>query len=177
MTILRLDRPRENVALLLGLAAIAIVGTAWGFELIGGFIPCELCLEQRIPYYVGAPVALAAFAADRSGAPAWIARLLLVVLAALFAWGLAVGFYQAGAEWAFWPGPTDCTAQHGLTMPTAAGDLMGALQKTVVVDCTKPQIRIFGLSFAGWNVLTSSGLIVVALWAALTGLRGDRRAN
>jgi disulfide bond formation protein DsbB len=167
MTLLRLDRPRETLALLLALAAIGIVATAWGFELIGGFIPCKLCLEQRIPYYLGAPVALAAFAADRANAPALVARLLLVALAALFAWGLAVGFYQAGAEWSFWPGPADCTAQHGLAMPTAAGDLMSALQKTVVVDCTKPQIRILGLSFAGWNVLTSSGLIVVALWAGL----------
>lgn len=168
MTVLRLDRPRETVALLLGLAAIVIVGTAWGFELIGGFIPCKLCLEQRIPYYLGAPVALAAFAADRANAPALVARVLLVILAALFAWGLAVGFYQAGAEWSFWPGPTDCSAQHDMSMPTTAGDLLGSLAKTRVVDCTKPQIRILGLSFAGWNVLTSGGLIVVTLWAALT---------
>ena len=126
--------------------------------------------------WVRGTLALAAFAADRADAPALVARVLLVALAALFAWGLSVGFYQAGAEWAFWPGPADCSAQHGLTMPTAAGDLMSALQKTVVVDCTKPQIRILGLSFAGWNVLTSLGLIAATLHVAFSRLVRSSRA-
>lgn len=168
MSIVRLDRPRETTALLLAAAAVGVVGMAWGFELIGGFVPCKLCLEQRLPYYFGAPVALAAFLADRAGAPAWVARVMLVALAGLFAWGLSVGFYQAGAEWGYWPGPADCSAPHGQTMPTSAGSLLGAMEKTRVVDCTKPQIRILGLSFAGWNVIASTGLIAVTLWAALT---------
>ncbi len=167
MSLLRLDRPRETTALLLGIAAIGVVGMAWGFELIGGFVPCRLCLEQRLPYYFGAPLALFAFAADRTGWPAWVARVALVLLAGLFAWGLSVGFYQAGAEWGYWPGPSDCSSPHGQTMPMGAGDLLGAIAKTHVVDCTKPQIRILGLSFAGWNVIASSGLIAVTLWAAL----------
>ncbi len=165
MTTPRLDLSRPTIALILALACIGIVSTAWGFELIGGFQPCRLCLEQRLPYYIGAPLALAAFVADRSGAPAWVARLGLLALAGLFAWGLAVGFYQAGAEWAFWPGPKDCSST-GDTMPTSAADLLAAMAKTHVVDCTKAQIRILGLSFAGWNVLTSAGLIAVTLWAA-----------
>ena len=51
------------VVSVVGLATIA---TAWGFELIGGFIPCKLCLQERIPYYVGLPVAAAALVADVS---------------------------------------------------------------------------------------------------------------
>ena len=169
MSLLRLDRPRETTALLLAIAAIGVVGMAWGFELIGGFVPCRLCLEQRLPYYFGAPLALFAFAADRTGWPAWVARVALALLAGLFAWGLSVGFYQAGAEWGYWPGPSDCSSPHGQTMPMGAGDLLGAIAKTHVVDCTKPQIRILGLSFAGWNVIASSGLIAVTLWAAFIG--------
>lgn len=174
MLLLRLDRPRETIALLLAVTAVGVVGMAWGFELIGGFVPCKLCLEQRLPYYFGAPLALAAFAADRAGAPPRVARVMLVLLAGLFAWGLSVGFYQAGAEWGYWPGPTDCSAPHGQEMPTAATNLLAAMNKTHVVDCTKPQIRIFGLSFAGWNVLVSAGLISVTMWAALTK-RGSTR--
>ena len=33
-------------ALTLALAAATIIG-AWGFELIGGYKPCPLCLQQR----------------------------------------------------------------------------------------------------------------------------------
>ena len=34
----------------------ATVGTALGFQHLGGYIPCKLCLEQRTPYYVGVPL-------------------------------------------------------------------------------------------------------------------------
>ena len=50
----------------------ATVGTALGFQHIGGYIPCKLCLEQRMPYYVGVPlmalaVAVVDAAAGRPG--------------------------------------------------------------------------------------------------------------
>lgn len=159
-------RRRDVLALLLGLTAIAVVATAWGFELIGGFTPCRLCLEQRMPYYIGAPLALLAALADRLRLPQVLPRLMLVALAGLFAWGLWVGAFQAGAEWGWWPGPADCSGTRLDAMP-AAGDLLANLNKVKAVDCTKPQIRILGLSFAGWNVLASAGLIAVTLFAAL----------
>ncbi|MCE1235644.1 MAG: disulfide bond formation protein B [Hyphomicrobiales bacterium] len=168
MPLVSLLRRRDLVALALGLAAVAVVATAWGFELIGGFTPCRLCLEQRLPYYFGAPLALLAFASDRFRLPEILPRLMLVALAGLFAWGLWVGAFQAGAEWGWWPGPADCSGTRLDAMPSA-GDLLANLNKVKAVDCTKPQIRILGLSFAGWNVIASLGLIAVALFAAWKG--------
>ena len=43
-------------ALLLLFGMAATVGIALGFEHIGGYIPCKLCLEQRWPYYAGVPL-------------------------------------------------------------------------------------------------------------------------
>ena len=57
-------------ALFLAVAMAAVVGTALGFEHIGGFIPCKLCLEERIPYYTGVPVALLAAIAAGMRMPA-----------------------------------------------------------------------------------------------------------
>ena len=54
------DRFQTNVAIFLALAMAATVGTALGFEHIGGYIPCKLCLGQRMPYYIGVPVMLLA---------------------------------------------------------------------------------------------------------------------
>ncbi len=167
---------RDTIALLLAIAAVGIVATAWGFELIGGFVPCRLCLEQRVPYYAGAPLALLAFGLDRFRLPAILPRLALLALAGLFAWGLWVGAYQAGAEWSWWPGPADCSGARLGALPSKAGDLLGSLGAAHVVDCTKPQIRILGLSFAGWNVLTSLGLIAVTLFAALRAAGPNDRA-
>ena len=53
-------RFQTNVALFLALAMAATVGTALGFQHIGGYIPCKLCLEQRMPYYIGVPLMLLA---------------------------------------------------------------------------------------------------------------------
>ena len=46
-------------AVLLTVGMAATVGGALGFEHIGGYIPCALCLMQRDPYYYGIPVAAA----------------------------------------------------------------------------------------------------------------------
>jgi len=48
---------------------------------------------------------------------------------------------------------------------------MSQLQNINVVRCDDANWRFLGLSFAGWNVLVSLGLALVALW----GLRGARR--
>lgn len=163
MPALLFDRPRRTVVALLGLAALTVLASAWSLELIGGFTPCKLCLEQRWPYYLAIPLAAVVFAAEIRRAPAWVVRIGLVVLVALFAWGLSVGAYQAGAEWGWWPGPADCSATRGAEIPAAAGDLMASLGKVRIADCTKPEIRILGLSFAGWNVLISTGLVALGL--------------
>ena len=60
---------RTGCATLFTLASAASVGSALGFEHIGGYIPCALCLLQRIPYYVSLPVGLVAIAASAFGTP------------------------------------------------------------------------------------------------------------
>lgn len=154
------------LAFALGVVTIA---TAWGFQLIGGYAPCALCLEQRIPYYVGLPLIAAGLLAHRLGARLTVLRIALLLAAAVFAYGFALGVYQAGAEWAFWPGPTDCGG--GVATTTSAGNLLSQIQSTRLVSCTEASWRMFGLSFAGWNAVASLGLVVLTLGGALTGLR------
>lgn len=40
---------RAATALFLALAMAAVVGGALAFQHIGGYIPCKLCYEQRLP--------------------------------------------------------------------------------------------------------------------------------
>ncbi|WP_428698624.1 disulfide bond formation protein B [Stappia sp.] len=154
-----------------GLASIL---TAWGFQLIGGYVPCKLCLEQRVPYYVGLPLAvlaLALMAAPAAGASRRMAAgLLLLAVAAVFAYGAALGVYQAGAEWGFWTGPSDCGG--GTAAPDSAANMLNALRATRVVSCTEASWRMFGLSFAGWNAVISAGLALLGLVAAAMLRRG-----
>jgi disulfide bond formation protein DsbB len=152
------DRMARNLAGLLLLGGLVVIGTAWGFQLIGGYVPCKLCLEQRIPFYVGLPLTALA--------------LILLAVAAVFAYGSGLGVYQSGAEWQFWAGPSDCGG--GTSTPTSAANMLQALQTTRVVSCTEASWRMLGLSFAGWNAVASGGLALCALAAAFLL---NRRAN
>ena len=151
-----------------GIGSGAILG-AWGLELIGGYVPCELCLTQRVPYYVGLPIAAAvAFAACR-GLPSTPLRIGLLLVAAAMLTTAGYAAYHTGVELHWWPGPTDCSGglAGGLPPLSANDDLMEKMRSTRLVRCDEPALVIFGLSLAAWNVAVSTGLAVVAAWGAL----------
>jgi len=149
---------RANSALMIGF--FTILG-ALAFEYIGGYMPCELCLIQRQPYYFGLPLLIITIVFwKRIAVPPRIA--LTLVVAALFAWGAYMGVYHSGVEWGMWPGPTSCTGgAEGLSF----GDL-NSINDAKVVPCDKPEFRMFGLSFAGYNAIISSIITLLLLWSA-----------
>ncbi len=146
-----LDKIATGLAFLLGL--VTILG-ALASQYIGGLQPCELCLEQRMPYYWGLPLlALILLLWNRLPVPAWYVGMAIV--AALFAWGAYLGIFHSGVEWGFWPGPTACTG----IGETFSMDALNDLQP--VIGCDVVQFRFLGISLAGYNALIS--LAVVAL--------------
>jgi disulfide bond formation protein DsbB len=146
--------------------AIAAIAGAWGSQIIGGLVPCELCLEQRLPYYFGLPLlALLLLFWQRLPRLAWYGLLAAVI--ALFAWGLYLGIYHAGVEWRFWPGPTACT---GTGLDVSFEDLSN-INATRVVPCDAVQFRFLGISLAGYNALVMAGAIALLAYAALKGRR------
>jgi disulfide bond formation protein DsbB len=147
-------------ALLILLAALAILAAVWIFQAFG-YSPCELCLTERYAYYAGAPIAaLTAWLASRSAHGA--ARALFVLLALVFLANVGLAFYHVGVEQHWWPGPSACTG--ALSGPVNVDDLMQSLNSARVVNCDEVQLRILGLSFAGWDVVASAA---IALYAAL----------
>ena len=149
-------------ALLLVLAALAILATAWTIQGLG-FQPCELCFLERYAYYAGAPVAaLAAWLASR---PAHgLARALFVLLALVFLANVGLAFYHVGVEQHWWLGPTACTG--ALTGPVDVNDLAKALNSAPAVPCDQPALRILGLSLAGWDVVVSAAMAISAALVA-----------
>ena len=151
------------------LAAFATIAGAWGFELIGGYLPCALCLEERIPYYIGLPVAALAVVTAMTGRAA-LTRVLLLVVAGIFVWSAYKGVFHAGVEWDWWQGPTDCAAGAG-GLEREVGNLFDRLNEgNTIVSCTDAAWRFpnveWGLSFAGWNAAISAGIALVALVGA-----------
>lgn len=145
---------------------IAVILAALAFEHLGGYQPCELCLMQRYAYYAAIPALFIALVSLSADAPR-IAALLFFLVALAFLANAGLGIYHSGVEWKFWPGPDTCTGGGGLPqLSTKAGDLMKQLEATRVVRCDEPSWRLFGLSFAGWNVVASFVAFIFALKAA-----------
>lgn len=154
-----------------GLALIIAAGVillALGFEYLGGYAPCPLCVMQRYAFYAGIPLTFIAMAliSERPRIAAFV--FLLVALG--FLANAALAAYHAGVEWHFWPGPDTCAGAQNL--PTNPAELLKGLESARVVRCDEATWRLFGLSFAGWNVLISLALFVLTLQAAsLTRVR------
>ena len=166
----RTASPALIAALLVTAIAAATIAGAWYFQLVVGLQPCPLCLEQRYAYYAMIPLGLlTALAAGRGTEMRWLvlAGLAILVLAAL---GNAVlGTYHAGVEWGFWQGPTDCTGPVGNL--GSAGTLLERLDTVKVVRCDEVQFRFLGLSLAGYNVLISLVMAVIAAWGIAKSAR------
>lgn len=165
-----LRRDPLTIAIVVALVATATISGAWVFEWFG-YAPCELCLQQRYAYYLGAPlsaIAAGAFAAKspRSGA------IIIALAAGIFLANAIFGGWHAGVEWGFWAGPTGCSG--GFTKALDASDFMRQLETTRLVRCDEVAIRILGLSLAGWNAVISFALFVLASLGARLALGHPR---
>lgn len=156
-----LRRPRTAALVVLAGAALT-VGGALVFEHGLGYVPCKLCLTERVPYYLAIPLALlAAFVPERG------TRLLLGLVALVLLYGAGLGAYHAGAEWGFWAGPSDCGGGSGAG-PADVGDFLKDLAVKQTVDCTKAAWTFLGVSLAGWNAVIAFVLASIAGTAAMS---------
>ncbi len=157
-----------KIALAILIVASATLGGAWIFQDFG-YAPCELCLKQRIPYYLGIALALITTHA------AWRRQQVLllpdfVALALVFGFSTLFGIYHSGVEWGFWQGPSDCTGT--LTQAGSVDDFLKQLQSVKVVRCDAVALRIWGLSLAGWNAVISAGLTALAVLGTRNSAQG-----
>ncbi len=152
------DKILVGIAFVIGLATIA---GAWGTQIFGGLVPCELCLAQRQAYYWGLPVlALVLILWNRLPLVVWYAAVAAGAL--IFVWSAYMAAYHAGVEWGWWPGPTACTGTGG---DLSFGDLSsGNIAKVVPCDQVQWRDPVLKLSLAGYNALISA--LIVALLAA-----------
>jgi disulfide bond formation protein DsbB len=174
---MKLQRFRNDPALaavgaILALALATIAG-AFVFQALG-YAPCDLCFKQRIPYYVGIPIAALALGLAAGGFRGLLPA-ALIVLALIFVGSAILGVYHAGVEWGFWRGPADCTGTFAKNESMA--DFLQQLQTVKVVRCDVVAIRILGLSLAGWNVVVSALLVGIAVTGLLSWRRGSKRTS
>jgi disulfide bond formation protein DsbB len=158
--------PRNLAGLILSVS-VAAIGGAWIYESLG-YLPCELCYKERVPYYAAfalAPLAGVAGSTGRAG----LARGAFLLMALLFAGNAALSIYHSGVEWKIFAGPSDCSG--ALTTAGSMNDFMKQLQTVKVVRCDEPTLWVLGLTLANWNVVIAAALAFVAAAGARLSLR------
>lgn len=144
------------IALLLPLLLLA---GAWGSQLIGGLVPCEMCHWQRWPHYAAVVVAgLAFIVPGRSSKVTAIGgAALLIALSGV------IGIFHAGVEYHWWEGITACSTMAG-GEGVSTDEMLRRILAAPVIRCDAAQWSLFGVSLAGFNAIFSIG------GAALIGL-------
>jgi len=157
---------QQRLAALIVLAGmIGVVGSALGFEHLGGFAPCALCLEQRNPYYWGIPLMAIGLLSALSRWPGFVTRGMLLIGFFCMVATAALGVYHSGVEWGVFDAPLSCGA--GLSATSSdAGSLLESLATAKPPSCADAAGRFLGLSFAGWNVIAAIVLALIALRGA-----------
>ena len=145
--------PARALALLV--PALLLAG-AWGFQLIGGYYPCEMCHWQRWAHYTA--LALAILAILLRGSPGTSRALTLLAGLAILASG-AIAVFHAGVEYHLWSGFTRCTS-----VGLGSGDPLKALLAAPLIRCDTAPWTLAGISMAGFNALFSLA-VGIAIWA------------
>jgi disulfide bond formation protein DsbB len=145
-----------QIALLLGAISAALILGALGFQYIGGYPPCEMCMWQRYPHFAAIVAGLGGGLLLTNGAlPQNLAKPIAALTALFVAATGLIGVYHAGVEWHWWAGPSACTG--------SVIQLAGKLDLNAhVVSCDHAAWRLFGISMAGYNAVISLGAAAVA---------------
>jgi len=135
----------------------ALLAGAWGSQLFGGLVPCEMCHWQRWPHYAAVVIAALAFVVPGIGnrrALVWLAALAIAISG-------AIGVYHAGTEYHWWAGMTACTSE--IASGGSTDDMLKAIMAAPIVRCDQPQWTLAGISLAGFNaILSLGGALVIA---------------
>jgi disulfide bond formation protein DsbB len=151
-----------TVIVIIGCLAIA---TVLFFQYVLLILPCPLCLEQRIAFYLAIPLAALLMLGAQHGASRKVLMLGFVAIMLVMLWNAGLAAYHAGVEWKWWPGPNDCSGP--INTFGNAKDIMNQLRDRIsLVRCDEASWRFLGISLAGYDVPLSLLLAAVAAWGA-----------
>ena len=139
-----------NIILFISIFALA---SAYFVEYILGYKPCNLCLIERLPYFVTIIIILIGLIINR------LEKIILILLALIFAAATILSFYHFGIEQGFFKESLVCIPNNEINILNKE-DLLKEFQKTVV-SCKDVEFTLFGLSLATINIIISFMLSVI----------------
>jgi len=125
---------------------IAII-SAYYIEYILGHQPCNLCIIERIPYFLSLIILLVNYKFKTKE------KYFILVLMLIFIFSLIISIYHFGIEQGFFQESMICDIKNGADI-LSKEQLLDELQKKII-SCKDVTFKIFGLSLATINILIS----------------------
>ena len=141
-----------TILLIFSFSIFALIA-AYFIQFILGHQPCNLCLIERIPYFVSIILILFLFISGK------YEKKISMIICILFLFGAIVSFYHFGIEQGFFSESFVCDLENK-NINLSASDLLKELEKNTV-SCKDVTFKLLGFSLATLNTIIS--LIVSAI--------------
>ena len=129
------------------LVSIIALVSAFFIEYILGHQPCNLCVLERIPYFLAIIVVLLNYKFIQ------FERFFILLLAIIFLAGTILSLYHLGIEQGFIQESLVCDLKNGSNLLSKEEILKQLQEKSV--SCKDVTFKIFGLSLTSYNILIS----------------------
>ena len=139
-----------NIILFISIFAL---GSAYFIEYILDHQPCNLCLIERLPYFLAIIIIFLGLSLNR------FEKFTFISLSLIFASASILSLYHVGIEQGFFKESLVCISNDEINSLDKE-DLMKELQKKVV-SCKDVQFTLLGLSLATINTIISFILSVI----------------
>ena len=145
---------QKLLILIIGLSMISIVG-AFFFQFNLGILPCELCLLQRWPHYIGVTIAVIALVFSTR------ATIIIFFGSSNSLVGVILSIYHSGIERAIWKGLSSCSGLNDIS-GMSTKELLNKILDTPVTKCNEISWSFLGFSLANINLLVF--IIIFCSW-------------
>ena len=129
------------------LVSIIALVSAFFIEYILGHQPCNLCVLERIPYFLTIIIVLLIYKFIQ------FERFFILLLAIIFLAGTILSLYHLGIEQGFIQESLVCDLKNGSNLLSKEEILKQLQEKSV--SCKDVTFKIFGLSLTSYNILIS----------------------
>ncbi len=121
--------------------------SAYFIEYILGHQPCNLCLIERIPYWLSIILIILNYTLKRDE------KFIILLLILIFTFSTTISFYHFGIEQGFFDESSVCGLKNTSEILTK-DELLKQLQ-TKTISCKDVTFRFFGFSLTTFNMILS----------------------
>ena len=143
---------------------IALI-SAYFIEYILGHQPCNLCVYERIPYFLAILIVLINYKYNK------LEKYLILSLAIIFLIATILSLYHLGIEQGFIKESLLCDLEKGANIIDKDEILKQLQQKSI--SCKDVTFKIFGLSLTNYNIIISL-LLTIGLTKIYFGYEKNR---